>query len=315
MQWFQVTCPNCTSALQVKLPEGVTSVQCSQCKAVFAVQVQPVALTPPGSVPAVKRSRKRKKEGDEYGASTSKDQPRALSAYNVFMKGEVANVKAEHPELPHREAFKLVRATSTIHRPRLSASRGPRCSPPSMRARHPPKRPTLPTLSPPPTPQPSTRAPTAPRTRSHRSSPPLEFPTRASALSPPPHASPVPLACRVACVQAAERWQSSPMNPQNGGDRFPLKIPPNAMPAPNRAALAAGDGAAGGAVVANGTAPRAESAYDSGADGGLAAAAIEGGADEGGEGEEEEEDEGGEEDGAADGAAASAIDDAAPVPT
>lgn len=105
------------------------------------------------------------------------------------------------------------------------------------------------------------------------------------------------------------------MNPQNGGDRFPLKIPPNAMPAPNRAALAAGDGAAGGAVVANGTAPRAESAYDSGADGGLAAAAIEGGADEGGEGEEEEEDEGGEEDGAADGAAASAIDDAAPVPT
>ena len=46
MQWFQVTCPSCANQLQVKLPEGVTSVQCSQCKAVFAVQVQPVALVP-----------------------------------------------------------------------------------------------------------------------------------------------------------------------------------------------------------------------------------------------------------------------------
>ena len=33
MTWFQVTCPKCTGALQVRLPEGVTSVQCSQCKA------------------------------------------------------------------------------------------------------------------------------------------------------------------------------------------------------------------------------------------------------------------------------------------
>lgn len=205
MQWFQVTCPNCTSALQVKLPEGVTSVQCSQCKAVFAVQVQPVALTPPGSVPAVKRSRKRKKEGDEYGASTSKDQPRALSAYNVFMKGEVANVKAEHPELPHREAFKLVRATSTIHRPRLSASRGPRCSPPSMRARHPPKRPTLPAPSPhplrrnpararPPLPE---LAPIAPALPSSSLLVPLLYPPP---LTPPP--------CRWLAVSRACRRRS-----------------------------------------------------------------------------------------------------------
>ena len=100
MQWFQVTCPNCTSALQVKLPEGVTSVQCSQCKAVFAVQVQPVALTPPGSVPAVKRSRKRKKDasGGDGKDDGTKEQPRALSAYNVFMKGEVAKVKKEQTE-------------------------------------------------------------------------------------------------------------------------------------------------------------------------------------------------------------------------
>ena len=120
--------------LQVRLPEGVTSVQCSQCKAVFAVQVQPIALTPAGgNQTQAKRSRKRKKDSglgmmdpnDPHGQQP----PRALSAYNVFMKGEVARVKMEHPTLPHREAFKL----------------------------------------------------------------------------------------------AAERWQASPMNPQNGGERFPLK--------------------------------------------------------------------------------------------
>ena len=136
MTWFQVTCPQCSGALQVRLPEGVTSVQCSQCKAVFAVQVQPVALMPgaAGSAPPAKRSRKRKKDSignDPAGnfSSNGPQPPRALSAYNVFMKSEVAKVKGEHPSLAHREAFKL----------------------------------------------------------------------------------------------AAERWQASPMNPQNGGDRFPLK--------------------------------------------------------------------------------------------
>jgi len=89
---------------------------------VFAVQIQPTALAAlPGSVAASKRSRKRKAEKDANAP------PRALSAYNVFMKGEVAKVKTEHPELAHREAFKM----------------------------------------------------------------------------------------------AAERWQASPMNPQNGGERFP----------------------------------------------------------------------------------------------
>ena len=107
--------------------------QCSQCKAVFAVQVQPVALAQSLQEPVPKRSRKRKKEGS---AASNADgdaavPPRTLSAYNVFMKSEVAKVKNEHPQLAHREAFKL----------------------------------------------------------------------------------------------AAEHWQSSPMNPQNGGERFPLRVP------------------------------------------------------------------------------------------
>ena len=151
MQWFQVTCPNCTGALQVRLPEGVTAVQCSQCKAVFAVQVQPIALSTSAQQPPMKRSRKRKSvDKNAAAAGSSGEPPRTLSAYNVFMKGEVAKVKGEHPELPHREAFKL----------------------------------------------------------------------------------------------AAERWQASPMNPQNGGERFPLKA---SQSMPLEAAGSGFDGAEEGA--------------------------------------------------------------------
>ena len=101
MQWFQANCPTCGAHLQVRLPEGITSVQCSECKAVFAVQIQPTALTPQAQPASSKRSRKRKSEKDTAAP------PRALSAYNVFMKAEVAKVKAEHPQLAHREAFKM----------------------------------------------------------------------------------------------------------------------------------------------------------------------------------------------------------------
>lgn len=200
MQWFQVTCPKCTGALQVRLPEGVTSVQCSQCKAVFAVQVQPIALAPPnGPVPPVKRSRKRKKDGSGGGGLDADGQPsRTLSAYNVFMKSEVARVKAEHPQLAHREAFKL----------------------------------------------------------------------------------------------AAERWQASPMNPQNGGDRFPLKVPPEGIG--GAAAPMAGPGGMD-AEYGNGAGAAATDGYDgNAADNGGAAATGAGGDEEGDDGEEDvEEDDGG----------------------
>ena len=117
MQWFQVTCPTCTAQLQVRLPEGITSVQCSQCKAVFAVQIQPTALDstqPPGS----KRSRKRKVGGDKDPNAV----PRALSAYNVFMKQEVAKVKAQHVEMAHRDAFKMARPHGGRSRERWGGS-------------------------------------------------------------------------------------------------------------------------------------------------------------------------------------------------
>ncbi|KAG8463079.1 hypothetical protein KFE25_001852 [Diacronema lutheri] len=100
-QWYQVTCPNCGSQLQVQLPEGITSVQCGNCKAVFAVQIQQTPYSqakPPGPM-AVKRGRKKKDKPARP--------PRSPSAYNLFMKDEVSNVKREHPELRHRDAFKM----------------------------------------------------------------------------------------------------------------------------------------------------------------------------------------------------------------
>jgi len=151
MQWFSVSCPSCALHLQAKLPEGITSVQCSECKQVFAVQVQPTSLAPQPT----KKSRKRSKIDKDPIAA-----PRQLSAYNVFMKAEVTKVKEEHPELVHREAFKMV------------------C------CRHPYR----------------TTSDSLPTSHGHRARPYHGAPTS---------------------YQAAERWQASPMNPQNGGERFP----------------------------------------------------------------------------------------------
>ena len=93
--------------------------QCSECKGVFAVQIQPSALTPQALPSSGKRSRKRKAERDPLAP------PRALSAYNVFMKETVAKVKAQYPELPHREAFKMVRSSRRPSRRARSLTRDP----------------------------------------------------------------------------------------------------------------------------------------------------------------------------------------------
>lgn len=39
--------------------------------------------------------------------STTEKAPKKLSAYNVFMKTELAKVKAANPKLDHKEAFKV----------------------------------------------------------------------------------------------------------------------------------------------------------------------------------------------------------------
>jgi len=55
-----------------------------------------------------KEKKKRKKKGEAGEASEGAKPKRELSAYNVFMKQELAALKAEHPELDHQAAFKQV---------------------------------------------------------------------------------------------------------------------------------------------------------------------------------------------------------------
>jgi len=212
MQWFQVTCPSCTANLQVRLPEGITSVQCSECKAVFAVQIQPTALAPQAQPSSGKRSRKRKSDKDASAP------PRALSAYNVFMKAEVTNVKAEHPDLPHREAFKMVRL-----RKGRGPSRGRSLCPDCSMQRH------------------SAASAGVTWLRSYFlviaggllmvggdsvvGSGGGNWPGLLLGLRGALCLAELWLGAydsRRSChTQAAERWQASPMNPQNGGERFP----------------------------------------------------------------------------------------------
>ena len=107
MQWFSFTCPSCALTLQAKLPEGITSVQCSGCKSVFAVQIQPTVAGPSGPAGQHKKGARKRSKIDKEGNTA----PRVLNAYNVFMKEELAKVKREHPELIHKDAFKMVRCS------------------------------------------------------------------------------------------------------------------------------------------------------------------------------------------------------------
>ena len=61
LAWFQVACPNCAAALQVKLPAGVTAVHCSQCEEVFRVDV-PVSAVPERELSSRAKANARAKE-------------------------------------------------------------------------------------------------------------------------------------------------------------------------------------------------------------------------------------------------------------
>ena len=48
VQWFKgLSCPSCTAVLEVRLPEGTTSVRCGECSHTFAVRVEARPLMPP----------------------------------------------------------------------------------------------------------------------------------------------------------------------------------------------------------------------------------------------------------------------------
>ena len=84
--WFQVNCPACDAALQVRLSEGNTEVVCAQCDKEFVVQVPRAHLAAATSQRLPQR----------------KEPPHRrllLGAYQTFMKHELRKVRKEHPEL------------------------------------------------------------------------------------------------------------------------------------------------------------------------------------------------------------------------
>lgn len=94
--WFQVNCPLCDAALQVRLSVGNTTVACAECEEQFVAQLQRAHL------PAEAASAKRPQRKDPLPAGRS--HRASLTAYNIFMKHELPKVRKEQPgrtELGH----------------------------------------------------------------------------------------------------------------------------------------------------------------------------------------------------------------------
>ena len=82
--WFQVNCPSCTAALQVRLAEGSWPVACSQalkCHAIFTVKVHASMLKAPEALPVASKRH-------------SVRVAQAVHAYNLFIKIEAKRLRA-----------------------------------------------------------------------------------------------------------------------------------------------------------------------------------------------------------------------------
>ena len=84
--WFQVNCPACTAALQVRLTAGETSVACSEalsCHEVFTVKVLPAMLKAAEAAPPIVT-----RHVDKEAAPR-----RAVTTYNLYIKSEGARLR------------------------------------------------------------------------------------------------------------------------------------------------------------------------------------------------------------------------------
>ena len=102
MGWFQVTCPNCSAPLQTRLPEGITTVQCSQCQTAFGVQIQQCAMPPQEEAPKPSR-----RSGKRHDGSAPSD---TLRAYHDFMKVQMRRLYQEAPHLSKQQVMKQAAA-------------------------------------------------------------------------------------------------------------------------------------------------------------------------------------------------------------
>ena len=92
-----MVCLNCSAQLYIELPPGCVNFQCCACYAVHKVMESDPAR-------AADENRKRKRK-DRKG--TTGYEPRELTAYNKYMRDQLAAIKEANPSLSHRDAFKL----------------------------------------------------------------------------------------------------------------------------------------------------------------------------------------------------------------
>ena len=99
LAWFQVACPACTAALQVRLPAGTRSVQCSVpgCKEIFPVRVDESMLKDEVRPPLPGRRRRRpgdvappQRDDGERGADVRK-------LYRNYTRAQMKLLMAEQP--------------------------------------------------------------------------------------------------------------------------------------------------------------------------------------------------------------------------
>ncbi len=129
-QVFSIKCANrtCDAEFELTLAEGLTPLQCAACKTSFAVHVQratnpqPYSGAQPTSFTVTAHGIRKKKQKRDPNAP-----PRMPTAYNLFMKDEVVNVKKDNPQMAHKDAFRLVRLYSSCTPPRARALRS--CEP------------------------------------------------------------------------------------------------------------------------------------------------------------------------------------------
>ena len=98
--WFQVNCPSCTAALQVRLAEGSWPVACSQalkCHAIFTVKVHAQMLKAPEALPVASKRH-------------SVRVARAVNAYNLFIKIEAKRLRTLDRTLKAADAWTLAAA-------------------------------------------------------------------------------------------------------------------------------------------------------------------------------------------------------------
>ena len=109
--WFQVICPSCTAALQTRLPVGVTPVECSQCKTVFAVQIhaavmKDVVMQSPSKVKRTRKASLRAAAERDLEEQRRNGPPPVTLAYRLFLSQEMRHLYKEHPGMSHTDVMR-----------------------------------------------------------------------------------------------------------------------------------------------------------------------------------------------------------------